>query len=795
MNNLTKKIGTFFGLALLLALLLALSLGSCSGKKSAIIVKEGLKSHFVTISPEEKNENLHIFSWSTNPKKIAESGLIKLFIDEKTYAVTVKEELSEHIWYSLPHNVENDLSFTDYQSAVVRLEVVDGYKTYMLNSQDNSVAFGTVTYEPIIEETGGDSNTTSSPLGVKVNYVMAQDATTARKNSSDYTPEDIAFKVTVSYILKDGSLYVDCEYENLVSNDAYIRELGLLEDFGASTSPAEKDFFLLPDKSGALMFLARDKEKEEEKVFRVYGDENQNEEGGELPAIIGAYAIKNEGGVCAVIIQKGEALAKIRAYKKGTDKGLNKVGASFEITQVKDVEASDGSYTRYIGKNFYKDGVRLCMRFQPSVNANYPAIAAVFREQLIRDGFLSSKSLKKTEDIPLNITLIGAAKNRKFAKLPIEFLSSITNFDQAKDMVSRVKSKGVNKVSIKYSGALSGGLSQRDALYAKPMMLLGGKKDLAQLADYCQKQKFDLFLGVDLFSFSQSDLKKDSGVAKAIDGEKSEIQAKNPLSHEGENYLTKQLRTASSLSKASLKILSNTRKIGATGFSVGDAGYFVYSDHSGNGMDRQSIVQEATKQIKALSTDKKIMVDKGNFYTMKNASFVSCLPTVMEPGDIQKDSYVYVPFVQMILHGNIDYSVGYINKFFSENDSVRSPKELEFSALNGKEQKALKDIMLKNIEYGACPSYIWTYKKLHTPQGNVETFYYDDWINQAADYYSKANRALAEFRDLRIINHSQLGPDVFCTEFEGGRFIYVNYSFEDFPVGSLIIKARDFLKI
>lgn len=801
MNYLIKKIANFFGLAFLLALLLALSLGSCSGKKNAIIVKEGHESQFVTIEAEIKNENLHSFSLDSKLKKIAESGLIKIFIDEKTYAIAVEEELGEHTWYSLPHSEKNDLSSTEYKSSVVSLEVVDGYKTYLLNSQDNSVAFGTASYELIFEEEGGETKSKVATRGVRVNYVIAPDAEMAKKAPADFTPEDLAFRVKISYILKDGSLYVDCEYENLVENNAYIKELALLEDFGASTLPDKDDFFLLPDQSGALMFLAREdsseEERVEEKVFRVYGEENQNEEGKDIPAIIGAFAIKNEGGVCTVIIEKGEALAKIRAYKKGIGKGLNKVGASFELTQVKDIETSEGSFTRYIGRNSYDGGIRLCMRFQSSVNANYPAIAAVFREQLIRDGFLSNKALEKTEDIPMNLTIIGASKNKKFEKLPIEFMTAVTKFDQAKDMTSRIKSKGVNKVNIKYVGALSGGLNQRDALYAKPMLLLGGKKNLEELVNYCQKQKFDLFLGVDLFSFSQSGFKKDSGAAKAINGAKAQNNAVNPLAHEANEFFTKELRTASSLSKTSLKILSNTREINTSGFSVGDAGLFVYADHSGEGMNRQAITQEAAQQIKALSTDKKIMVDRGNFYALKNASFVSCLPTVMESGDIQKDAYVFIPFVQMILHGTIDYSVGHINKFYNENDPVENQKELEFSALTSSDskQKALKDAMLKSIEYGACPSYIWTYKKIHVPQGNVETFYYDDWINQAADYYGKANKALAEFRDLRIITHSQVSPGVFCTEFEGKRFIYVNYNFEEFSVGSLVIKARDFLKI
>jgi hypothetical protein len=77
----------------------------------------------------------------------------------------------------------------------------------------------------------------------------------------------------------------------------------------------------------------------------------------------------------------------------------------------------------------------------------------------------------------------------------------------------------------------------------------------------------------------------------------------------------------------------------------------------------------------------------------------------------------------------------------------------------------------------------------------VETYYYDDWMNQAVDFYLKANEALSDLRGARMIRHSQIKLGVFCTEYEGSDQIYVNYTYGDADVGGVVVKARSFLRI
>ena len=44
----------------------------------------------------------------------------------------------------------------------------------------------------------------------------------------------------------------------------------------------------------------------------------------------------------------------------------------------------------------------------------------------------------------------------------------------------------------------------------------------------------------------------------------------------------------------------------------------------------------------------------------------------------------------------------------------------------------------------------------------------------------------------KITGHEQLSKDVSVTTYEDGTRVYVNYSNEDYPSGSVIIPARDY---
>ncbi|MBQ4604348.1 MAG: hypothetical protein IJB16_07070, partial [Clostridia bacterium] len=76
-----------------------------------------------------------------------------------------------------------------------------------------------------------------------------------------------------------------------------------------------------------------------------------------------------------------------------------------------------------------------------------------------------------------------------------------------------------------------------------------------------------------------------------------------------------------------------------------------------------------------------------------------------------------------------------------------------------------------------------------------DRFYYDNTINAAAEFYTEANEALNDLRDARITDHYEVEDGIFCTEYDTGARIYVNYTNTDFSVLGVVVEARNFLRV
>lgn len=785
-----------------LALTVLLSISACGKNDKKVNAISFLLSDAKTIYPSSSQKNLHVTDVS-NLKEIAQSGLVTLLIDESTYSAVIFETLAQKYWYSLPSLPLEDAGGYDYSAAPVTLTVVNGSETLYLNSQDNAVAFDNVTYDKLLGENKDENKdkdkieniNTNKVIGVTVSYIITADEQTAKKEKFEKT--DIAFLLRVAYKLEDGSLYVSCQTTNISSNEnAKIVNLGLLESLGASTTAQPGDFMLVPDGSGALIHTAVEQTDFKKMNFIVYGDGTPpSEDLDEKPAVIAAYGIKTGDNAMAALIENGDAIARISADRATGDSGLNKVGANFNITEYKDI-TNKKSISRHISRQSYSEDIKLCLRFLSGSNATYSGIAAVCREQLIRDKKLSTKTIETGDYLPFNLTTVGAVRKNIIERIPIKSTQELTTFEQTQDMLSRLKSKGINSVSLRYKGVLSGGLNQKDISKANVLRSLGGEKGFARLNDYMITQNMNLFLDINILSSSKKWITFDATNSKTILGDNSVTQSENKMhAYAGEDFFEQSLRPVSSIEKVVLSVLTTFRNTDIEGFCLNDAGRLLYSDFSKETYDRQGAADIIAEQITSLTTGRKMMMDTGNFYAIKNANVIFNIPMSLAASEEEDPPYRMVPFIQLILHGIMDYSGAPINEAFDANDNVAiQTEDLFFDSGKNEKQKKLKDAMLRYIEYGACLSYEWSYTELSKTEG-VETYYFDDWMNQAVDFHLKAKDALTDLRGARMVKHSQIKPGVFCTEYEGNNFIYVNYTTDDADIGGVTVKARNFLRI
>ena len=724
-----------------------LVLPGCSKKdETGVSVKKHVEARNTVTMPAEDARIHYSESALSFSKKAASSGFVELKIDPSSNSFCILETSRNKIWSALPllDEVASGEALTSNASTVA-LTVNGGSDIYILNSQDNSVAYGTAAYN-IIEN------------GAEFIYDIYTDKATAEKKFLEKT--DIAFRAKLSITLKDGSMYADCSYENLSGNpDAFVESIEILNGFGIFNDSHKDDFLLVPDGSGAIIKTATYDESFEPLTFSVYGNDPSTGIESDGTAIVPAFGMKHGDSAFVALIQKGDAVASINADKATAVSEYNKVYSSFSVTP-----SVYENKTVYSSKTSAISEISLCYRFLSGNNATYAGLASACREQLIRNSVLSTKAVESSDYLPFCLTLTGTAKS-SFG--PFGYLKKLTTFEQAKDMLVRMKNKGINNVSVRYSGIFSGGLDSKNIENSRLLSRLGGKNKLSELYNYISSQKMSLYLDINLISSSQS---FNSGNAEDIRKDSSVYTPHSYLNeYIGNTSSERKLRKISSLSDVVAAVLNNTKSLSFSGYCINDAGSLLYSDFSHGGLLREDASLQIAKSIAPLSTDHSTMTSTGNFYMLKNIDTVINLP--LESAASESGSYVSIPFVQLILHGIVDYAGEAVNTSINSNE-----------------------LLLKCIEYGACPHYEWNYEPV-TDATETDIFYYDNTINTAAEFYTKANEALNDLRNARMTDHYEVENGVFCTEYDTGSMIYVNYTDSNCTVLGAVVEARSFIRI
>ncbi len=666
----------------------------------------------IAIQPKYSGDKFHKADASSY-QVVSKSGLIEMLFNKDTATVAIRDTNSETFWSSLPEkSVKNEIS----SSAVKVILSNDNGDIYALNSQDNSVAFGNFSY-------------TATDDGVSVSYALSLDKESGKIPVKDSDKNTIRADVTIFYALRDGSFYANVSMNKIALPDGVeLQSITVLENFGAYGESGAEDYIFVPDGSGAIIKTGVEDKDFTPITLSVY-EKNQ--------ALLGAFGIKRDNGAFLCIIENGDSIAQINANRKG-EKNLNFVNASFNT----------------FGE--YKDEITLCYRFLSGKSATYSGMATACRENLIRNSVLSTKSVEITgEHIPLVLSLQGGYRNEKGKYI------ELSDYKQALSLATLLKAKGVNNLYLRYNGLYSNANNGNTDDFDDFKGSLGSKNDFNELYSYLNSQKFSLFIDTDILTY-----KDGIGGAKAFDGKK--LNEKNPDSFPG-TYKKQEFLQIGKLEDTIENILDKSEKVSFDGYALNDIGAYLYGDYSFNEYTRAQAKSELSAQIPVLATSKMLMIDTGNFYSLKNADVISNIP-ITPTAYTETDAYVGIPFVQMLLHGIYEYSTAGINT--SDNT---------------------KTAFLNAIEYGCIPSVEWYCTAFDEKLDNK--YYYDKNINDMVSYYTKADASLSELRDARMTSHEKIQEGVYCTEYDNSIKVYVNYTDKSVTVNGVIVDAMDCITI
>lgn len=592
------------------------------------------------VSSQYSDDALHT-SVESSYKSVCKSGLIEMLFDEKTCTVAIRDTNSGNLWTTLPQNSVNK----QILSSPLEIVLSNGDETiYVLNSQENSVAFGNYSYNA-----GED--------GVLVKYSISLDAETGKADISTLKDEQIRADLSVLYTLRDGSFYVNVSMNNLkLPKGVYLEEVRLMKDFGSYEQSGAEDYIFVPDGSGALIMTGIKDAEFEPVNLSVY----------ENGCLVGAFGMKRGNGAFLCIIEQGDSIAEIHA-NKNSENSLNNVYASFNTTEIL---SEDGNRIKKTYGYKYQNEIILCYRFLSGKSATYSGMATACRENLIRNSVLSTKKLSvETKNIPLIVSVQGGYKNSKGK------YSVLSSYEQTLSLVTLLKAKGVNNIYLRYNGLYDNANNGSSDALGDFSKKLGKEKDYNALYNYLNSQKFLLFIETDLLTYDYN-----GKGAKSVDGSKYKVKYDdifpNPVSAQEFIKLSK-------LENRVEEILNASADLNFDGYAFNDIGAELYSDYSSDFYSRVSAKKEISAQIPVLTTSKQIMVDTGNIYSVKNADIVTKL-SITPVANKENGACVGIPFMQMLLHGISAYSSDGINSY---ND--------------------MKTAFLKCVEYGCLPSARW----------------------------------------------------------------------------------------
>ncbi|MEG1437450.1 MAG: DUF5696 domain-containing protein [Oscillospiraceae bacterium] len=709
----------------LLSVIILLSLTACGSSGETYKFKNGDQR---VIEPKNEGLNYHQSS-EKSLEPICSSGLVEMYFDKSSYSVVIKETSKGNMWYSIPTEGVDD-------AAVITLDISHDGSVYKLNSQDNSLAFGKAKYE-------------KKKDGVHVSYTLCE-----KKNNPK-----ISIPVTVKYTLKDGSFFVDINCDKLDSNKVdKVEKLELLKYFGATKAVQDGDFMLLPDGCGAKINTAVSTKSQSYNV-KIYGEDYASANSVKHSGVVPAFGVKSGTAAFGAVIRSGDSISSVVATKAAQGK-FNTIGTKFSITPTSEI--IDGDKTeKTVSDKSYNGNLSVCYRFLAGSNATYSGIASVCREQLIRDAVLSTKTVEETGSYPINISFVGEAKYGSIKR------NKLTNFEQAQDIVELLKAKGINNLNLRYSGAFSGGTGQSNLKSASLLGGLGSKKEINSLYDYMTTQGFGMFLDINMLTM-------DSGSrAEDIRNKKVKVELQNDIKkYLGPETYERNLIKPDKLEKNVVQFLTNTRGLSCSGFCINDAGSILYSDFSGDYVSREKIKSVIQEQIVSLSTNTQTMAKTGNFFMLKNIDYVVDIP--MDTTYKQSQSYECIPFIQMILHGMIEYSGEPVNLAQNYTKSF-----------------------LKSIEYGNVLAFEMAFEDLpaRDKKSDASNLCYEQWASKASEGYKVFNDLFADLRDARMTNHYIAAENLSCTVYDNDSYIYVNYSPNDITYNNLVIKANSYLRV
>lgn len=597
---------------------------------------------------------------------------------------------------------------------------------------------------------------------------------------SESTFDKPVYNVSVIYRLDGDDLLVEIPLQEIEYRSDYpLTNLTILPFFGAGGTEDE-GYMLIPEGGGALISFNNGKTSQNNYYANMYGWDMALDRTAivhNTRAYFNVYGISQGEDSFICILEEGASYASIYADIAGKLNSYNYVNAVYSIAlrEKYDVgEIANSSIYVYIPE--LPEG-SLVQRYSFIDSGSYSDMAKDYQEYLIEkyDGYMA---MNEDEEAPVAVEILGAVdKVKQILGVPVSRPLKLTSFKEAANIISELKSDGLNNMSVKLSGWANGGINQKIMNRIKLVSGLGSKKDLQNMVDTAGELGIDVYLdGVTQYAY-------DSGIlngffvftdaARFISKEKAELYEYSGVTYAKRDDLDNYYLLHPELAQEITERLASTAEKYGAGISFRETGMDLSADYYLKAMQsREEVMNQQVEEFRKLSdSGQKIMINMGNDY----AAIYSDMITNME---LQGSEYTiidtYVPFYQMALHGYVNYTGEALN-------------------LTGETE----DELLRSAEYGAGLYFTLMNETAFVLQKTLYSEYYGSdyaaWHDRLVEIYTRYNEELGHTFNQRMTGHEQITADLSCTMYEDGTLVYVNYGYLDLTTeDGTVVPARDY---
>ncbi len=637
--------------------------------------------------------------------------------------------------------------------------------------------------------------------------------------------EPALFKLAIEYMLSEDGVDIRLAANNIrFDNSNYkLKNISLLPHMGAgqvtTEGKANKGYVFIPDGSGSVIQYADIAAKNVTLTDKLYGQDyafhsittTGNKEIMRIP-VYGIYqyypktkyemveqeVVQDDGSVKTetvqvpvdvsyysgfmAIITEGDSLANITVENGGATHNFVSVYTKFNPrpsdTYRLDSGISAGSNATWTveSKRKYTGNYRIKYIMLYGDDASYVGMAKKYREYLTKQGLLTPIA-EESADIPLYLETLGAIDTtERILGVPVNVKTSLSSFADTIEMLKNFKdTANISNIKLKMTGWMNGGMRSTIPYKVDVEKVLGDDEGFIELVDYAKNNGVTLFPEFEFVNVTKDTMfdgfnPKHQSI-KTVDNRSATYRKYSYLYQKfgtGQDYGGRGIFLSSRVAQTYYdKAFAEYSAFNVGGIAVSSLGELLSSDfYKEDPLNREDSKTYYTKLLaKIKEQNGNVLISGGNAYALPYATDIINV-SLEDSRSIY--SMTSVPFMGIVLHGNVNFSGSALNL---AGDYTYT--------------------MLKTIENGAVPYFVLALENAsELKTSNFSSYYsvrYAIWLKDIVETYTELNAVLKDVKKSYIVGHEFIDADcrIVKVTYDNGTVFYLNYTLNDYTVEEL----------